>query len=423
MYPNPQDVLPLPRHPDLEHYRKRAKELTRACREGDEAIRAFASGWIDRLATLSDDPPARDAADIARRKGQLADFARDRLRRADCALNQAQFVLARAHGFTSWNVLVRHLEALAAERSGIGAFERAADAIVDGDLETLGALLAADPALVRARSDREHRATLLHYVAANGVENYRQRTPANILDVTRTLLDAGAEVEAGADMYGIDAKTFDLVVTSGHPRAAGVQDALADLLLAHGARMGQGIVFYALANGCPEAAQHLADRGASVDFVEAAGIGDVDAVVRGLETSGPSRDELGNALIYAAWYGRHDVVAAMLDRGIDAGIVGPEGGQTALHVAAYRGDEALVASLLARAAPVDVRDRVHGTPPLVWGLHAWLAEGKGDGVAHRAIANRLLDAGARVRPEWLASDGLRAEAALHARMSARAAER
>ena len=41
-----------------------------------------------------------------------------------------------------------------------------------------------DPALVRARSSRVccfdppvHRATLLHYVAANGVEAYRQKTP------------------------------------------------------------------------------------------------------------------------------------------------------------------------------------------------------------------------------------------------------
>lgn len=27
MYPNPQDVLPLPPRPDLDQYRKRAKEL------------------------------------------------------------------------------------------------------------------------------------------------------------------------------------------------------------------------------------------------------------------------------------------------------------------------------------------------------------------------------------------------------------
>lgn len=423
MYPNPQDVLPLPRHPDLEHYRKRAKELARACRDGEEAIGTFVSEWIDHLATLRPDLPGREGADLARRKVQVAQFARDRLGRADCALNQAQFVLARAHGFTSWSAMARHLESLAVDRSGIRTFERAADAIINSDLAVLGALLADDPALVHARSDREHRATLLHYVAANGVENYRQRTPANILDVTRMLLDAGALVDATADMYGIAATTFALVVTSAHPRAAGVQDDLADLLLEHGAVMPHGIVFYALANGCPEAAQHLARRGANVDFVEAAGIGALGEVVRRLEAGDLSRDEIGNGLVYAAWYGRREVVEAMLDHGVDIGSVGPEGGQTALHVAAYRGDVELVASLLGRGAPVDARDRVHGTPPLVWALHAWLAEGKGDGAAHRTIASRLLDAGARVEPDWLASDALRAEAALHARMSARAAER
>ena len=34
MYPNPQDAVPLPPHPDLEQYRKRAKELVKASRAG-----------------------------------------------------------------------------------------------------------------------------------------------------------------------------------------------------------------------------------------------------------------------------------------------------------------------------------------------------------------------------------------------------
>jgi hypothetical protein len=84
------------------------------------------------------------------------------------------------------------------DASNDAIFEAAADAIVDGDLATLGRLLSENPGLVRARSSRAHRATLLHYVSANGVEDFRQKTPANIVDVTRTLLDAGAEVDAGS---------------------------------------------------------------------------------------------------------------------------------------------------------------------------------------------------------------------------------
>src|SRR4029079_14228007 len=82
------------------------------------------------------------------------------------------------------------------------------------------ALLGAPPELARARSTRithfdppAHRATLLHYVAANGVEGYRQVTPANAVDVARLLLQAGAEVDALADMYGGHHTTLSMLVS------------------------------------------------------------------------------------------------------------------------------------------------------------------------------------------------------------------
>ena len=43
MYPNPQDALPLPLRPDLEQYKKQAKDLAEACRSGaPEARRDWA---------------------------------------------------------------------------------------------------------------------------------------------------------------------------------------------------------------------------------------------------------------------------------------------------------------------------------------------------------------------------------------------
>lgn len=86
-------------------------------------------------------------------------------------------------------------------------------------------------------ASREHRAALLHYVAANSVENYRQKTPKNIVRITQLLLDAGAEVDASADMYGGNATALGLAATSIHPLKAGVQIALIDLLLEHGAQI------------------------------------------------------------------------------------------------------------------------------------------------------------------------------------------
>ncbi|HEX5004690.1 MAG TPA: ankyrin repeat domain-containing protein [Gemmatimonadales bacterium] len=420
MYPNPQDALPLPLRPDLGQYRKRAKELAAACRAAPEAIDAWAARWITALERLQAVGTRRlDDRDATRRAGQLATFARDRMTQADCALSEAQFVMARAHGFESWPRLVRHLEELVRSGSGISTFEEAADAIVTGDLTALERLLRADPALVHARSTREHRATLLHYVSANGVEHHRQRTPANIVEVARCLLDAGAEVDAEADVYGGGSTTVGLVVTSAHPRLAGVQIALADLLLERGARLDHDIVRSCLANGCPEAAAHLAERGAAVTLEDAAGIGRVDLLAQRLDASGAAgTDALGRAMIMAAWYGRGEVVTLLLDNGVDPGIRGPDG-QTALHVTAYQGDAATVELLLRRGAPVNVSDAVYGTPPLVWALHGWLVDNRRPAEDYRPLLLALAAAGAAARPDWLDDDRIRADAELHAALAAR----
>jgi hypothetical protein len=50
MYPNPQDVLPLPPHPDMHKYRRCAKDLVRACRADDAgAIGKWSARWISDL--------------------------------------------------------------------------------------------------------------------------------------------------------------------------------------------------------------------------------------------------------------------------------------------------------------------------------------------------------------------------------------
>lgn len=414
MYPNPQDVLPLPPSPDLEQYKKRAKELAAASRSGEAAILTWATQWITALMRLQPEAVRTKSHDMERRAHQVAEFARERLGKAEHSLSQAQFVIARAHGFESWPRLVQHLSGLAQLESDISAFERAADAIVDGDLDTLERLLRADPELVRARSSREHQATLLHYVSANGVENYRQRTPGNIEAIARFLLDAGAAVDAEAVVYGGGATTFGLVVTSAHPRLAGVQNGLADLLLARGARMVPGIVHYCLRNGCPEAAAHLAELGAPVDLIGAAGIGRLDLVRQAFEPPHTvSFKDGGAAIVMAAWYGQREVVDLLLESGVDPGTQRADDGQTALHVAAYQGHVALVELLLRRGAPLDVTDAVYGTPPMVWAMHAWLVENRQDAKPYSTILLALVSAGAKVKREWLDDDRLRADTGLY----------
>src|SRR6266849_4353735 len=342
MFPNPQDALPLPSRPNLEQYRKLAKDLVKACKSGTPATAAWADRWMASLLAGS------NRRRIDRAAQQVEDFAVRTLTRNDrrCVVADAQFVLALAHSDTE-----------------TAAFEAAAEAVVR-DEATLQELLREHPGLIRARSTREHRATLLHYVSANGVEGYRQKSPPNAARITELLLAAGADVEAEADVYGGGCTALGLVATSTPPREAGVQIPVIDVLLGHGAQIehpnlaGNNVdaVYACLANGCPEAAHYLAERGARLGMVGAAGIGRLDVVRQLVEVADVSRREM--ALRYAAGYGQLEVTRYVLDRGVD--VDGHSGdGETALFYAMLGNHIAVVRLLLERGARPDMRTQ-HG---------------------------------------------------------------
>jgi hypothetical protein len=422
MYPNPQDVVPLPSHPDLAQYRKQAKDLSKACKlRGRDGVREWAERWIDKQGRV-------DA---------FTDFAWKRLS-ADgkCALSDAQFAIARAYGFLSWPKFAGHIDALERAGSPIGAFEGAADAIVAGDLAALERLLREDPSLIRARSTREHRATLLHYVAANGVENYRQKTPKNAVQIAETLLRAGAEVDAFADMYGGNATTLGLTATSIHPLRAGVQNALIDVLIDHGAEIDQAggagrtisIVNGCLANGRGEAAVHLAARGATLDLESAAGVGRLDLVRQFFNADGTlappaTATQMHDGFGWACEYGRTDVVEFLLDKGFDVATKSLRNhGQTGLHWAASGGHLDTVRLLLNRHAPLDVPDSTFDATPLSWALYGWSNEPQSTADHYYAVVEQLVSAGATVKPEWLAHPTIRADAQMVAALKAKTGE-
>ena len=62
-------------------------------------------------------------------------------------------------------------------------FDKAVQAGINGYTDNLQQFLNDDPDLIRARSSESHRATLLHYLGANGVENELRKTPPNAVDV------------------------------------------------------------------------------------------------------------------------------------------------------------------------------------------------------------------------------------------------
>jgi len=257
-------------------------------------------------------------------------------------------------------------------------FEPAADAIVDGDLVALAALFAEEPALATARSRRGHRATLLHYLSANGVEDERQRSPANALEVARLLLSAGADPNALADMYGGECTTMSLLVSSTPPAQAGVQVPLIDVLVDCGASvepLGSGHwgspLITALVFGFVEAAEALVRRGASVNSLAAAsGLGRFDQVKTMLPAA--SADDRHRALALATQRGHLAVTRALLDAGENPSRFNPDGMHahaTPLHQSALAGHEAVVRLLVERGARLDIQDTIYHATPAGWAEH------------------------------------------------------
>ena len=450
MFPNPQDALPLPPQPNLEQYKKLAKDLVKACRQEavgrknvdvvdlddenpqQDAIGEWALKWLEKLARLQGlEITSEVRARIDRYAPPIEKFARKRLSsktelaadfrgsrgskigtdvgEAQCGLADAQFVIARSHGFLSWPKLAQHITELTRASSPISNFEAAADAIVDGDIQILEKLLREDPQLIRTRSTREHNATLLHYVSANGVEGFRQKTPKNAPKILGVLLDAGAEVDATAAVYRGACTTLELVATSAYPLQAGVQDALIEKLLDHGAAIdgapgGPGMIIHCIANGCPQAAELLANRGARLTLEGAAALGRLDKVRSFFDKDGAlkaddpegevssSSDEMTSGFLRACGYGRNDVVEFLLQKGVDIATHGNDG-QTGLHWAAIGGHPETIKLLLERKAPLEMKNMYGGT---VLGQTLWSAAHGGNQDVYAQIIETLVAAGAKL---------------------------
>ena len=388
---NITDLTPLPARPSLEQYKKQAKDFL-------------------KLGKSSDFETVQRVKKYHPRSSQLLDSG---ILSANFALADAQLVIAREHGFESWPKFAKHVEELARQSSAVSKFESAADAIVTGDAGTLELLLREYPELVRARSTRLHRATLLHYLGANGFEDYRQKSPKNAVEIAKVLLNAGAEVDAVADIYG-ESTTLGLVATSIHPKQAGVQLMLLETLLDYGAAIngerGTGnALIPALHNGRPEAAEFLAQRGAQLDLEGAAGVGWLDVVESffnedgGLKASA-TKAQMEAGFLWACEYGRNSVVDFLLRKGVDLSAKANTG-LTGLHWAVIGGQLETIKLLLERGAPLEAKNVYGGT---VLDQALWSAINGDPHLDYVSIVEMLIRAGAQITEgslAWLAQPG------------------
>ena len=288
-------------------------------------------------------------------------------------------------------------------------FRSAVQALGGGDIERLETLLDQHPWLVHYRCTKGEPyeegyfagATLLNHIAGNPS---RFPIPSNIVDITSLLLSRGARDD---EKY-----TIGLLLTSKQASDAGVALPLIDLLCsASGVDLDLAdptILNGPLGENAPGTALELIRRGAMMDIRHAAALGDLDLIQCFFyEEDLPASviplppDENGakllieQAFIYACQYGQNRICKFLLDQGVDSSSQA-DVGQTGLHYAAHHGQLETVKMLIARNAPLEVKNMYGGT---VLGQALWSAFNEPH-KNHLQIVEVLIDAGAVVEPDW-----------------------
>ncbi len=290
--------------------------------------------------------------------------------------SDAYLTLAREYGFPSWpriKAVVMQRETLDLslplhERIKEPNFRTAVDLMDQGAVDELKAHLSNHPDVVRARVKFEggnyfQNPSLLEFCAENPVRH--GKLPSNIVQVARTILDAGAK----DDRVAIDA-TLGLVATGKVARECLVQGPLLELLCDYGADPN-GALNGALVHGEFAAVSVLLQRGAKIALSVAAALGRTDDVRQLLSDSGPSERHL--ALALACQFGHEASVRLLLHSGEDPNRFNPLGAHahsTPLHQAAIGGHLDVVMTMIEFGARWDIKDILwHGTA-VDWAKHA-----------------------------------------------------
>jgi ankyrin repeat protein len=341
-------VRPLPDSPDLDQLRKQAKDLLRAARAAN-----------------------RDALARFRILPSLAHAGDDELARTTLALHDAQSVIAREHGFPSWNALRERVEELTlgfddavrefVETATDGRARRAERllalhprivsasvhaALVLGDVEAFESHLTRRPVAVReAGGPRDWEP--LHYVCHTSLAHSAIGDADGLVAIVRRLLELGADPNTRFSWlhHGVRRP-----VLWGATRVVRLP-ALAALLLEAGADANDGVTLpLAASAGDVETLELLHAHGASLDQPWASD---------------------GSHALYAIlhWSRTPAGVHWLLEHDADPDPVFAVNGETPLHVAAQLWDVSLVEALVRCGADVTRRRRDGRTPYAVAALN------------------------------------------------------
>jgi hypothetical protein len=362
-------IARLPFRSTIAAYERQAGELFAAWKSGDADALEFFRVHHPRFRDLSIPWLAKP-------------FPAEEIRNAAFDVADAQLAIARWYDFRDWPALAEWVTAVGQDGSGVERFESAVECVIHGHAAELQRLLSEQPALAHAHSTRVttfdppvHRATLLHYIGANGVEGYRQITPPNAVDVAKVLLESGSHPDALAGMYGGQLATMPMLVSSDHPAQIGLQIPLIHVLVDYGASVeaiGTGDwtspLLTALTFGFQDAAEALVVRGARVDSLPAAaGLNRVEAARQLLDDAAP--DDRHRALALAAQNGAVEIVRILLDAGEDPNRYNPKRNHahaTPLHQAIWNHQMETVRLLVERGARLDIEDTIWHATPLGW---------------------------------------------------------